>query len=485
MMAARECNFEPPSNVYLLDAANCAVRVSLWCCDRETKSVPGPNSWLFLAALVIAVGVLLCWLAVSGRIAIKVLAGTTAFAVSTLFGAALVNHFYDYYTSWGALYGDLSNSGTSSYSITAGYAPPIAASSPAPPPAHRHAFGISHASAPPPSPTPGAVPSVAPEIPTTVAIPALHLSAIADRGTGRVVELKLPGAVSGISRSAYVYLPAQYFEPAYAHVRFPVLELLHGDPGAPSNWIYGLNLRDVMDAAIQTGRVGPMVVVMPATFSGVHGNDCVDASGERNDTYLSHDVPADIVQDFRVLPQGPHWGIGGLSDGGFCAANLALRHRAEYGAVAAMDGFFTVDSDLGVLGRAFGNNAMALAANDPTTQVGDPNQSLPRFWIMAGTGNSVDLESAEAFRSVVLAREPVRYVVVEHGQHTPPSWRVALPDLLNWAWLTLSGQHSATGTEYLHVTNASQPPTSSGAPSSPPASSGAASGGAASSPTAS
>lgn len=92
-------------------------------------------------------------------------------------------------------------------------------------------------------------------------------------GTGRVVELQLPGARSGISRKGFVYLPPQYFEPVYAHTLFPVVELLHGDPGDPTAWIYALHVPDIMDQEINSGAVGPMIVVMPATFSGAHGQD--------------------------------------------------------------------------------------------------------------------------------------------------------------------------------------------------------------------
>jgi enterochelin esterase-like enzyme len=268
-----------------------------------------------------------------------------------------------------------------------------------------------------------------------------------DAGSGRLVRLRLAGRESGINRLGYVYLPPQYFEPAYADVRFPVLELLHGDPGDPTNWIYGLRMPEVMNGEIHAGRVGPMVIVMPATFSGKHGDDCVNAvHGEQDDSYLSSDVPADVVADFRVLPPGPSWGIGGLSDGGFCAANLALRHRSSYGAVASMDGFYTADADLGVLGADFGDNAILLTENDPTDEVATSGQSLPHFWIMSGTGSGADFEAAQAFQAVVQSREPVRDVVLIDGRHTPPAWRAVLPNLLEWTWTALSGQPVPAGT---------------------------------------
>jgi enterochelin esterase-like enzyme len=283
-------------------------------------------------------------------------------------------------------------------------------------------------------------------------ISRVPLLASVTSGGGRVVELALAGAQSGISRKGFVYLPPQYFEPAYARARFPVLELLHGDPGAATGWVYALNVPHLMDHEIDAGKVGPMIVVMPTTFAGSHGQDCLDAPGGQLDgTYLSTDVGSDVVRDFRALPQGPHWAIGGLSDGGFCATNLALQNRSSYGAVASLDGFYSASADLAVMNKVFGAASPSIQANDPSTLVLDVHQSLPRFWIMSGSGNTTDTRAAEYFRELVTTREPIQYVVVNHGTHTPPAWRVALPTLLEWVWHTVTGGTSATGTMQLGV----------------------------------
>jgi len=414
----------------------------------------GPTGWFFLGALIVCFGALLCWLVRARHWALRITAGVLAFALSTLFGAALVNQSYAYYTTWGALFDDLNGSGAVGYQTAMGSAagqsvvhedhdlqnflpqrtPPISA-----PPA-------------PVSPLPAATTS------TVVSIGHLDLAARPATGTGRVVRLELSGAKSGISRQGYVYLPPQYFQAAYANTRFPVLELLHGDPGDPSSWIYGLHVPEVMDHAIDTGAIGPMVVVMPATFTGKHGDDCVDAPhGDLDDTYLSTDVPADLVADFRVLPQGVHWGIGGLSDGGFCAANLALRHPGDYGAVASMDGFYSSQADLAVLGKIFGSDAAALSANDPTMLALEERAPLPRFWIMSGTGNSVDTLAATYFVQAITTREQVEDVIVPGGTHTPPAWREVLPSMLVWWWNTLSGGPVGVGTSEAGPSHAPTP----------------------------
>jgi S-formylglutathione hydrolase FrmB len=164
---------------------------------------------------------------------------------------------------------------------------------------------------------------------------------------------------------------------------------------------------------------------------------------------LSVDVPADVVHDFRALPQGLNWAIGGLSDGGFCAANLALRHPGSYGAVVSLDGFYSVYSDLAVMDKVFGVGSLVIRQNDPSTLALDVRSSLPRFWIMSGSGDASDTVAAQYFRQILTTREPIEWVVVRGGQHTPPAWREAMPVMLAWTWHTISGGQVGTGTTQL------------------------------------
>ena len=427
----------------------------------------GPTSWVFLGLLVAGVAGLLVWLVGARHVLLKIVAAVLAFALSALFGAALVNQYYAYYTTWGSMVAYARGSGASAYNATLAGGPvgpggAVSALS-GPDPWWTPDTPGRHAELPPPTPStlpasatpaPSLPPPSSPgtTAPVAIAIPRLPFVATPTKGSGRLVELALDGALSGISRKGYVYLPPQYFQTAYANSRFPVLELLHGDPGAPTGWIYALNVPKLMDREIDAGKIGPMIVVMPATFSGSHGQDCLDAPGGQLDgTYLSTDVGNDVIRDFRALPPGPNWAIGGLSDGGFCASNLALQHRASYGAVASLDGFYSAYSDLAMMDKIFGAASPDIRANDPSTLVLDVHRSLPRFWIMSGSGDTTDTEAAQYFRRLIAGREPIQYVVVNHGKHTPPAWRAALPGLIEWTWHTVSGGTVTTGITQLGV----------------------------------
>src|SRR5579859_6470283 len=48
---------------------------------------------------------------------------------------------------------------------------------------------------------------------------------------GQVSSVRLLGPRTGLGQQAYVYLPPQYFQPAYARTRFPVVLMMTGFPG--------------------------------------------------------------------------------------------------------------------------------------------------------------------------------------------------------------------------------------------------------------
>ncbi len=61
------------------------------------------------------------------------------------------------------------------------------------------------------------------------------------------------------------------------------------------------------------------------------------------------------------------------------------------------------------------------------------------------SGDAADTLAAQYFRQIVTAREPLEWVILRNGHHTPP----ALPSLLVWTWLAISGGPVATGTVQL------------------------------------
>lgn len=252
-------------------------------------------------------------------------------------------------------------------------------------------------------------------------------------GQGAVVRVQLTGSRTGLSRVGAVYLPAAYFDPAQAQVRFPVVEVLSGSPGNPAQTLHLLHLAETLDTSIAEHRAAPMIVVVPDTNgSAVRDRECVDAAGGTPDeTYLTADVQTFVGQRFRVQAPGRGWALLGSSTGGYCAVNLALRHPEAYAAAASLSGYFHALTDV-TTGDLF-HGAALRQANDPSWRV----QHLPlppvALWLSAGTGEVRELTELRSFAGLLPAAADLTTVVVPRAGHAFPAWSAVLPQALGWA----------------------------------------------------
>ena len=343
-----------------------------------------PNSISFMVTLFLVAAALLALLLRTRMLLVRLAAGLLSLVLAATGGMAVVNDYYGYYQSWSQLSADLSGSYSSFATTTASRTQTASAG-------------------------------------------------------GRLESLSLPGALSGINRPGLVYLPPQYFRPGYAHTRFPVVELLHGTPGNPAQWVVQLRIVQVMDRLIAAHDIGPLIVVMPTMSVGRSFQECVDAPGALDDTYITRDVRADVLARFRASTVSAEWGVAGFSSGGYCAANLALRHRSAFGAAGIMDGYFRPQD--GPAAAALHFNRSAEAANDPlrlAAALPRGASPLPAFWISAGTGVAVDIQGARAFTAALHGVESVPLYQEPGAGHNFYAWSASVPRLLSWMWSELA-----------------------------------------------
>jgi enterochelin esterase-like enzyme len=358
---------------------------------------------------------LVCWMALTRQMVFRVLAACLAFIPAMLFGVAAVNKYYDYYQTWGAAASDLGGQGSSQVAT---------------------ATSVNHASARQISAILGSR--------VNIRTAAAH---------GQTVRLTVRGKSSHLSRTVFVYLPPQYFRAAYSGYRFPVIELLPGFPGSPSDWINVVGITAAYSTLLADGAaVKPAVLVMPDTNGGRRISlQCLNVRhGPQDATFLAHDLPAYLPSILRVQPQGPAWGIAGYSEGGYCTANLALVYRLHYGAAGVMSGYFSPSDDQ--LGNPvhtvnpFGHDLRARQTNTPRLRITrlPVSARIPQFWLGVGGKDISGLRVAREFQRLVLARQPgVQLNVVPGGGHTMTTWRALVPSLLEWMTplLTEASQH--------------------------------------------
>jgi enterochelin esterase-like enzyme len=360
-----------------------------------------PQSAGLFVLLLGVFGGLLAWLALTKQPAFRVLAACLAFIPAMLFGMAAVNKYYDYYQSWGAVTADFGGQGLST------------------------------------------LPSAA------AGVTSQQLTAILGRVTstrsaasdGETVRLMVTGARTHISRAVYVYLPPQYFQAAYQRHRFPAAELISGYPGGPLDWINVMGVIQAYQTLLRDGLAQPVALVMPDPNGARHISlQCLNVvHGPQDATYLAQDLPDYLSRALRLVPPGPAWGIGGYSEGGYCAANLALLYPGRYGAAGVLSGYFQpLDDRLGnpaQLVDPFAKSLRLRRLNTPPRRLAALPFSVvvPQFWLGAGGSDRADVSAARAFQQRLLPRQPnVALDLVRGGVHSMPTWRALVPPLLIW-----------------------------------------------------
>lgn len=362
---------------------------------RMAEGVLAPTSPVVVVLLLVICTALLLLVVRMRHWLARLIAGIAVVLVAMSVGIVLVNDSFGYYTTW-------------SDAVAGTFGAPIA-------------------------PLKAAAPTLAP----TASVNMQRRGPLVEPH-GRLVAVNLAGRFSRIHRPGLVYLPPQYSNAAYRATRFPVVELLHGTPGGPWNWRDQLHIASSIDSLMAHRAIGPMVFVMPQISVGP-AQECLNYGSVRDDTYVSRDVPADILAHYRVSRVAAEWALMGYSSGGYCAANLALRHRGAFGAVASMDGYYWPND--GPAFRRLGNNRRAELANDPlylAQRLASSTVPLPQFWLSAGTGSADDVHSASTFAAAVQRLEKVSLVLQPGAHHNFYSWRDQVPTALAWVWQAIA-----------------------------------------------
>jgi len=350
-----------------------------------------PQGTGFFLLLMVAFAGLLVWVAVAKQVVFRVLAACLAFIPAMVFGVAAVNKFYDYYQTWGGAVSDLTGGGNTipKYAVAGA----------------------------------GSNKQFDKDIGRVT-------SSAEEAEVGYLFQTTVTG--SHITRDVYVYLPPQYFQKAYAHYRFPVIELLHGSPGDPEAWVAVMGVIPTFLNLLEAHPTDAAVLVMPDTDGGLqYGLQCLNNPGGIQDmTFIAKDVPYYIARLVRVQPPGREWGLAGYSEGGYCTANIALQDPNGYGAAGIMSGYFApipsqVPEHNKPGGKPYTVNVFAghpglLLLNTPQRYIRQLPIAdvLPNFWLAAGATDRSDVTAAIDFRGLLTTRVPdVPLTIIPGGGH--------------------------------------------------------------------
>lgn len=205
---------------------------------------------------------------------------------------------------------------------------------------------------------------------------------------GTVGTVTIPATVSGFAaREAMVYLPAAA-RSANPPV-LPVIEMLSGQPGSPSDLFMAGRLAGILDAWAATHHGVTPIVVVPDQLGAPDQNPmCVDSKLGNSAGYLTVDVPAWIRAHYRVAAAPGGWAIAGFSQGGTCSIQLGADHPELYGTVLDISGELApkAGNPQQTVQAGFAGSAAAYAAAAPSAILAAhaPYQALHIIFAVGG-----------------------------------------------------------------------------------------------------
>jgi S-formylglutathione hydrolase FrmB len=250
----------------------------------------------------------------------------------------------------------------------------------------------------------------------------------AQKIAGNLVKTAFASTALRGTRTLYVYLPPDYS--SSGNKTYPVIVLLHGTPGGQLDWPGRGSVMQTLEKAIQSGQMPGAILVFPDGHGPYWkgGSEWADdiAGRCRMDTAITQDLPRFLREHFRVSPDHNAWTLGGLSEGGYGAANLVVRHPDVYRNALVFSGDLRVQDSWGDDEPIFGELAANRAANSPADafpRLSAAERRKLRFYVAVGEDDDIDLQNqGVSFITSVRALGGEGRFVRERGKHNWGFW---------------------------------------------------------------
>jgi S-formylglutathione hydrolase FrmB/drug/metabolite transporter superfamily protein YnfA len=250
---------------------------------------------------------------------------------------------------------------------------------------------------------------------------------------GRVQKVVIQGSGTRLSEPAYVYLPPQYYDPAYAHRKFPVILVFTGYPGTPENLITRMKYPTVAAQAIYQKQLQPtLLVLMRPSVQMPRDTECQDVpGGPQAETFFTQDLHQAMAAQYRVGTDGASWGVIGDSTGGYCALKLTMRHPEAFAAAASLSGYYQSAED-STTGDLFGGSRQLRNENDLMWRLRNLPAPAVSVLVASSRKGEFDYPATEKFIAAVKGPMQVSSLILPSGGHNFDTWNRETPQALRW-----------------------------------------------------
>jgi S-formylglutathione hydrolase FrmB len=234
-------------------------------------------------------------------------------------------------------------------------------------------------------------------------------------GQGAVVTESLPAPwVGGQTLDISVYLPPGY---ARSGRRYPVV---YETVFSLETMDKAFNARSEIDTLIDEGKVPASVFVFINTSGGPYmDSECANSADgqEWMASFIGETVPAYVDAHYRTIAKRVARAVLGFSQGGYCAAMLALRYPEVFGNAISFSGYFHAGVGSSNSWRPFAHLQKLLDQFSPTVMAPQlPASSISGLYFVVDYDPSLPFEAREADEFIaVLGQSGYRYTVISSG----------------------------------------------------------------------
>lgn len=234
-----------------------------------------------------------------------------------------------------------------------------------------------------------------------------------------------------------VYLPAGYSPTS----RYPVLYLLHGDPGQPQLFFDVGNVGIRLDNLVAQRQIPPMILVVPdGRIGGSQFSDTewADTHSGRFESYVLESM-RDADQRFATIADRRARVLAGYSSGAYGALNVALHHLDAFASVQVWSGYYEQPNPAGPFAGA---SRSTLAFNSPQAYVRRIPRRLARYplnvFIYGGRSDPASVLIAPMVRLLRTHHVSAHYAIYRGG-HDWQLWNAHLNHMMVLAGRDVSG----------------------------------------------
>jgi enterochelin esterase-like enzyme len=255
-------------------------------------------------------------------------------------------------------------------------------------------------------------------------------------GHGETISLTVPALVSRFSTGpAYVYLPPIWFKSP--EPQLPVIELIAGVPGQPSDWTRaGYADSTSTEFAAEHHGISPILVIPDNNGNETQDSECSNSAFGNAETYLVTDVPNFMQASFNAAVGKHSLAVAGLSAGGTCASILALRNPRVFQTFASYSGYASPtyqNDDAQQTARVlYGGSKASYEAHNPVHLL--KTEKFPDLagWFTAGTGDPQPLTDAQQLAGLAGTTGMQVCLSTPPGDHSFAFWAAAFRLSLPW-----------------------------------------------------